>query len=303
MGKTEKPKDAPISVKSDDWITSEIRQNCVGTVDGKNKVLVKNGKLTINFDVLVPGKSLGTGALAESNLKYAQDAVRPTLAAFKKLVSGHLSDGLNKVVEIHGGDDAKGYTKASGILDKLNKFIKENLDDLRSNMRKAVAKKLGISPKELLTIGTTRFKEMKIEPGVFADEVNLDDKSSADVSAALTKKGWQYCGVACSTKTAIVGIDNKKKFNETELKELKEILDKKSASLAAGRVKADSQTNVAFEFLEKDKSTLPAGIQKTLRLALNIQTGKKMSYVGVEFVPTYSADKKGKKDAGDAKKK
>jgi lambda repressor-like predicted transcriptional regulator len=296
MGKAAKGKvkDVPITVQPSDWITAESKQTCVGDVDGKKTVLVVGGKLTINFDVILPGAAVGTGAQGESNVNYARDAVQPTLASFKKLVEGKLKEGLEKIVELHGGGDSKAYTASSSVVDKLNKYIKECLDDLRPNMRKAVAKKLGVSPKELLTVGTCRYKEMKIQKGVFADEVNFDEPPSVDIRAALKKKGWQYCGVVWKGKRALVGIDQKKQFNDTELMALKEVLGSKSATKVAGRVNANSQTKVEFEFLEKDKTNVPTAIGKVLRLALNLQTGTKMSSVTAKLVPEFTADKKGK---------
>lgn len=299
-----KVKDVAINVSENDWTSKEVQQKAVGTVEGKKTALVNGGKLTINFDIVVPGKSIGTGALAESNLNYGKDAIKPALAAFKKLVSGPLTKGLEKVVELHEGGDSKGFSNASAALDKVNKYIKDSLDDLRPKMREAVAKKLGVSPKELLTIGTCKFKEMKIERGVFADEVELDDASPADVSGALKKKGWQYCGVAWSGESAVIGIDNKKAFKKSDLKQLGELLGEASPNLVGGRVKAESQSNVVFQFNEKDKRKAPneGTIERVLRKALNIQTGIKMSNVkATPFVKEFDADKKGKSKEAEPK--
>lgn len=230
----------------------------------------------------------------EIKAKAAEMAVKPVMRLIRKQINDHIDAAVPKILEQHEFDqsDTKGaFSKAESLLKSLNDNLEDIFEkDMAKKAKKAVADAFGCSTNELKTIGSIDFKKLSFIRGAFKGEMTYETAALPDLGDALTKKGWQFCGVAWSGKKAAVGVDNKKELNTSALKELKSLVGATKA--LAGRIKADSQTNVAFRFIKGDKPPT----KKILMDALGEQSGKKMSNVDIEEVTQFESVKVEKPD-------
>ena len=196
-------------------------------------------------------------------------------AEIKKLrtfIESKCVDAIKLVMEAYQKDksgDEEGFKDADSAIKKINGLVKKTLEEFRVALRTAVAKSMGGSTKadDLMTVGSVTFKEFSLLPGAFEGEEEFDSPL-LDLSKALKKKKWQYCGVAWNSGECFISIKAKKEFKSSELKELRELLSKGNQTLS-GRFRAYSETNVTFQFPEGKRPYL-----FMLREAMRKQTGK-----------------------------
>ncbi|XZE32865.1 hypothetical protein SH501x_003631 [Pirellulaceae bacterium SH501] len=257
---------------------------------------------TLKFSV---GVVLPSGRSAEGF-----DATKaPSLVRFRDRLKKSVGDSLSAIVRFRNEDrdgDEEAFKKADSELKRINGIIEEALKDFRAVLREAVAEFISksgskVKASDLMTIGSDSFKALKIRPGVFENE-SAAPPELLDISKALTRKKWQFCGIAWRSGAAVLTIRLKKAFKDAELKDLRDALPdglSRGAHMIGGRIRAASATKVEFEF---PTSTKPPN-RKILRKAFKEQTGAAVfiqKQYGV-WVPDEPDDKK--KDNGKKSKK
>lgn len=228
-------------------------------------------------------------------------AFRDVAARYTDLVTPQLGDALRLTLEKYRFDQqgqTGGFAAADAALKKANKFVETKFEYFRVDLREAIGKRLGISPKAIMTVGRVATKEIEIATGAFNSEVEpADDKVKGnELGAAFKKKKWQHCGAAFDSAEGKVLVDPKKKFKKADLKALDELFtedERNGLKYAKGQVQAESETNLHFEFMKKDGNKLPGNaeqIRKRLMRGLKNQTGKNYSSISVKVVDKYSGD-------------
>jgi len=228
-------------------------------------------------------------------------AVREVCAKYETALGKPLTDTLRLVFEKHNQDSAGQsgcFAAAESALSKISKIIETRFEDFRVDLREAIAKRLELNAKQLMTVGRVATKEISINTGAFKSEVDVtDDKTKGnDLAGCFKKKKWQYCGAAFDSAEGKVFVDPKKKFKKADLKKLEELFtedERNGLKYAKGQVQADSETKLTFEFLKKDGNKLPGNdgvIRKLLMRGLKNQTGKNYSSIEVKVVDKYSAE-------------
>ncbi|AMV33481.1 hypothetical protein VN12_15245 [Pirellula sp. SH-Sr6A] len=205
----------------------------------------------------------------------------PALQRFRERWKKDVGESLSALVRFRNDDrdgDDEAFKKADSELKRLNSLIEDSFGEFRQVLREAVAEYVNsnggskLKANDLMTIGSNSFRALKILPGVFENQTSTPSEL-LDITKALNRKKWQYCGVAWKSGVAVLTIRMKKPFKESELKELRESMPEgtnRGAHMISGRIRAWSATKVAFEFPEQPK--LPK--RKTLASALKEQSGK-----------------------------
>lgn len=252
--------------------------------------VVMPSPIRISLEVVLPkGKEA-------PDFNFAKNA---EIKKFRALVESKCVDAFKLIVESHTRDedgDGDSFKDAESAIKKLNSFVKKSTSEFRVLLRTAVAKTLGDGTKadELMTVGSTSFKEFSLVPGAFEGEESFDSPL-LDLSKALKRKKWQPCGVAwISSGPCLVSIRAKKEFKTSELKELKDLLPNGSKKSVVGRVRAKSELFLFFEFPEGDRPR-----KKILKNGLEKQLGKK----GMKIAdPIGIMEKEAKKEKGGKSK-
>lgn len=257
---------------------------------------------TIKFSVEVV---LPSGRSAEG----FDAAKAPALVRFRDRLKKNVGDSLSAIVRFRNEDrdgDEEAFKKAGTELKRINGLIEEAFGNFRAVLREAVAEFVSkggskIKADDLMTIGSNSFKELRIRPGVFENESTAPPEQ-LDISKALTRKKWQFCGIAWRSGVAVITIRFKKAFKDAELKELREAMPdglSRGAHMIGGRIRAAAATKVEFEF----PTSIKPPNRKILRKAFKEQTGTNVfiqKQYGV-WIPDEPDDKK--KDGGKKGKK
>jgi hypothetical protein len=205
----------------------------------------------------------------------------PALLRFRERWKKNVAESLSAIVRFRNDDrdgDDEAFKKADAELKRLNSLIEDSFGEFRQILREAVAEFVTgnggakLKASDLMTVGSNSFRSLKILPGVFENQTSSPSEL-LDITKALNRKKWQYCGVAWKSGVAVLTIRMKKPFKEAEQKELRESMPEgtnRGAHMISGRIRAWSATKVAFEFPEQPK--LPK--RKTLAFALKEQSGK-----------------------------
>lgn len=227
-------------------------------------------------------------------------AVREVVARYESALGKQLADALRAVNEKYTQDQAGQsgcFSAAESILSKISKLIETRFEDFRVDLREAIAKRLELSAKSLMTVGRVSTKEISIVLGSFKSEIDVSDDRvrGNDLAGCFKKKKWQHVGAAFGSSEGKVFVDPKKKFKKADLKKLEELFDdddRNGLKFAKGQVQAESETNLHFEFIKKE-GKLPGNdgvIRKLLMKGLKSQTGKNYSSIDVKIVEKYSAE-------------
>jgi len=264
----------------------------------------------IDLEILLPPGSESGGAKSGPKLSEIEDkaksmqaksAFREVAARYTDIVSPQLTSALRLTLEKYQLDQqgqSGGYTAADAALKKASKFVEGKFEDFRVDLREAIGKRLGISPKAIMTVGRVATKEIELATGAFNSEVEpaTDKVKGNELGAAFKRKKWQHCGAAFDSAEGKVLVDPKKKFKKSDLKSLEALFtedERTGLKFAKGQVQAESETNLHFEFMKKDGNKLPGNdgvIRKLLMRGLKNQTGKNYSSITVKVVDKYSAD-------------
>jgi hypothetical protein len=229
-----------------------------------------------------------------------------TLNEYRKLIAKGAGPVFEQILKSYE-EDKQGktgcYEAADHALSGLNKYLEKLMEDFRVDLRKAVAKKLDISAKELMTIGRVSARESRLKKGVFTSETAVKAKKEeatggSDLQAAFrTSKDWQYLGVAFNGKQGRIAVDKRKKFDKTRLADLKELFpedERRGLTFAAGRLRAQSELTFYIEFLEKAKAKLPSSsdtiAEKHIAKGIKKQIGKSPTYIEVKLKKKFTDD-------------
>ena len=247
----------------------------------------------VKVDVELIGPACDSELKSKAFEKQAKAGVKDVVTRYSQLIGKAANEHLAVVVEkfrADQGGDKKAYSDAESALSKLAKYIEKIMADFRVDLRENVAKRLGISAKEMMTVGSISTKESTINKGVFKSESGVDSRDEADesdLSTALKSKKWQYVGLASSTDTAKIVVNKKKPFKKEELKKSMDKLfdegDRAGLKYYVGMLKAEGQTNLQFEFLSKSK---PGSDPKTFAKRLKKGLKDQVSFNGhLEITP------------------
>jgi hypothetical protein len=215
--------------------------------------------IKVNVDIILP-----SGIEADDGIvDLLQKPIWAVLKRYRSLIDKQAQQALQIVLEKHADDKAgsnkNAYSEASSALDKANKYISELMEDFRVDLRKAAAKELSasvkkVSAKELMTIGSASFKEMKIVKGAFAGEVNYS--AAEDITKILKSSTgkWVYCVLLKAGNDGLVAVDKKKPVKKVDWSQMKKELSG-SIKVFEGILKPTG-TTVTFRFLASQNEAL-----------------------------------------------
>ncbi|MCC6510648.1 MAG: hypothetical protein IT423_16210 [Pirellulaceae bacterium] len=257
MGK----KDASIAIRAE-WLDVQklVGPAALAVVDAQT--------LELDFEVVVP-KEYVRDEPPEFEVRKSAELKKLRTAMESKLVET-FELVMRCQAEDKAGDDGA-FDEAKKALDALNSFLERSIEQIRPAARAAIGNLVGAKPDQLQTFGRIDFEKYEIRAGVFEHEVSVDT-AMLDLSKAVKRKKWQECGVAWKADGCVISVKPKKEFKDAELKELRSALPEgldRGARMVGGRFKAESATNVVFEFTTGDE--VPR--TRLLRQAMKAQTG------------------------------
>lgn len=303
MARKEKQKDAVIELK-DRWLDLGALQYPKDVSASDVEAILIWKVVRINLAVSVPSELLVGDKAPDFKLDEWG-----TVKTLKKQVEAKVGESMRVIVEAHQKDE-KGDTDAFGEAEKslktLNDFLKKSFQELRLVIRTAIAKKLGGKAKaeDLTSYGSVEFKEYRIKPGAFKNEVDEDD-AELDLTKAFKRRVWQQCGLAWNGMDAVVSVRAKKEFKKSDLKELREQLGPNKATGAkvlACRFRPKNSATVFIEIQAKDSPPT----EKVLIKAIKNQPGGRtvsLTFVTDDVDEDEDEDKKEKKKKKDGKEK
>ena len=222
---------------------------------------VETSPVNIALQVLLP-----SGTSMPERFIYSRNG---EIKSFRKGVEEKIIDAFKLIVEareLDGKGDPKGAKQAKDTLKKINGYVKKAMSQYRVVLRTVIAKAIGgkTTADDLMTVGSSGFKEMEIRVGAFESDTEDEfDSPLLDLSKALKRKGEQHCGVAWKAKKCVLSVKLKKAFKATELKELRELISK-DALMVAGRFRMVG-SKAHFEFPDDKKNPGPTKLRRAIK--------------------------------------
>ncbi len=252
-------------------------------VDGANaetcEKLVKGPSMKVELDVILP---------AAADKKAAEAAAEKFLDDYEAMLHKHLSEGLSSICKLYQenqkNENDEAFGTAEGILDKLNKHLERITDEFRVELRKAIAKKIKVDAKDLMTMGRSKFKEMRLLFGNFNNEVSF--QPDGEVRSALKSKDWQNFAVAHINNTGAIHVSGTKKITPSLIKDLIKKAGK-GAKVFEGMLRAKGLQNIRVELLKSSGAPGADLARKLISDALEAQA-KAGKTTKVKVVDRYS---------------
>lgn len=218
---------ASVKVKCIDLI-SRYTKECQSSV---GVPLFSSGGMNVDFEATIDDKLLGD--VAEPSLqKYVLGAFKTGFESTNKKALGEFVSQVKN----HSDADQKGDKKASNAAGKLvsshNKIFKSRIDGLRNYVRDLIVQKVKsktnkVNPKQITTVGSSSFKEIKLNEDAFVTKPKSEKIDQADITPILKKSNgskWLYFGAA-ATGTAGRILVSKKIIKNKEVKALRKLDD------------------------------------------------------------------------------
>lgn len=243
----------------------------------------------INLSVIIPRELLDDDEDFSKFDVSRQATIRTLKKTMEaKIVESMISIAAARTSEREGNDGA--HEEAKKTLDALNSFLDRSFKELRPLIRAVIAKAVGGKAKaeSLQTIGSVGFKEYRIKPGAFKQE--LESTSDVlDLTKAFKNRKPQQCGIAWNGVDVVISVRAKKEFQNNELKELREKLPKGKAAgakILSCCFRLEGPKEVVLEIDGERKLPDAKHVKGAIK---NQAKGKK---VDVKFVVNVNDDKK-----------
>lgn len=207
--------------------------------------LFTSGAMNVDFEASLDDKLIGD--VNEASLqKYVAGAFRTGFESTNKKALAEFVSEIKALSDADQNGDAKASTNATKLVASHNKLFKSRISDVRNHVRELIVQKVKsktnkINTKQITTVGSSNFEEIKLNADAFATKAKSEKSEQEDITPILKKSNgakWLYFGAA-ATGTAGRIIVSKKPVKNKEAKGLRSLEDvPKNAKIYTGVLRA-----------------------------------------------------------------